>query len=206
MVRFVAGLVLLLAVVPAALDAWRSLAAGTAFDPITVRQRRQRFAGQKLTFLTTNDMHSAIEGFAGPDRTASHLGHYARLGALINEERRLRLARAELVITTDSGDFMSGSMYDSLGPSDPVVAGTNSSVPELEFFSHFGYDAVTVGNHDFDRGELGLQIQLDKLASRVQRPPAMLATNYVPPVADSSGDPARAAAIHLASSLQPHTV
>ena len=38
-----------------------------------------------------------------------------------------------------------------------------SGAPELDFFALAGYDAITLGNHDFDASEAGLARMLQKV-------------------------------------------
>jgi hypothetical protein len=159
-------------------------------DPSGIFEKRKRLAGTKVTLLATNDLHSAVEGSAGN----TNVGHFARLGAMIKEERKKRTANGEIVVTADSGDWFGGSIYDALGPAavpraesavpgaDQAAPGSpsaqpastlestlpnkgefsSSRSPEMEFFSFFDYDVITLGNHDFDETEEGLQILLEK--------------------------------------------
>jgi predicted MPP superfamily phosphohydrolase len=64
-------------------------------------------------------------------------------------------------LTVDAGDWYAGSLFDRLGPH-----GNSSSVPELEYFLASGYDAVNLGNHDFDSTDKGLAHMLGKLRQR----------------------------------------
>lgn len=94
--------------------------------------------GYKLTILHTNDQHSRIEPFdAGGGRNANQ-GGFARRAHLIKEIRKTE----NNVLLLDSGDIFQGTPYFNL------FGG------ELEFklMSMMGYDAATMGNHDFDNG------------------------------------------------------
>eukprot|EP00939_MAST-03C_sp_MAST-3C-sp1_P001170 g1170.t1 len=92
----------------------------------------------RLTILTTNDLHSAVH-------------NYEDLYSYISKTQKDASKRErDVVLTLDGGDWFSGSMYDKLSTSK------NHGTPQLEFFSLAGYDAVILGNHEFDAGEDGL--------------------------------------------------
>src|SRR5262245_10261253 len=109
-----------------------------------------------FTVLHTNDLHSHVEGngpdaFVGlPEKQSLIRGHYARLTTLISRIRKEKEAVHEPVLLVDGGDFFSGTLFHALSPS------ASPSSPELDFFAMNGYDAITVGNHEFDAGIAGL--------------------------------------------------
>lgn len=94
--------------------------------------------GYRLTILHTNDQHSRIEPFDESGGRNANKGGFARRAHLINEIR----AAEKNVLLLDSGDIFQGTPYFNL------FGG------ELEFklMSMMGYDASTMGNHDFDNG------------------------------------------------------
>jgi 5'-nucleotidase len=98
----------------------------------------------KLTILHTNDMHSHIHPFTSGRNNG--LGGMAQRAALIKQIRK----KEEHVLLLDAGDVFQGTPYFN------VYGG------ELEFklMSEMKYDAVTLGNHDFDNGLVGLKKQL----------------------------------------------
>jgi len=98
----------------------------------------------KLTILHTNDMHSHIHPFTSGRNKG--LGGMAQRAALIKQIRK----QEEHVLLLDAGDVFQGTPYFN------VYGG------ELEFklMSEMKYDAVTLGNHDFDNGLEGLKKQL----------------------------------------------
>ncbi|MES2837988.1 MAG: metallophosphatase [Bacteroidota bacterium] len=100
----------------------------------------------KITILSTNDVHSHIDPFPDNDPKFAGLGGAARRAALINEIRR----NDKNVLLLDAGDVFQGTPY------------FNRYGGELEFklMSAMGYDASTIGNHDFDNGLEGLAKQL----------------------------------------------
>jgi 5'-nucleotidase len=104
----------------------------------------------KITFLSTNDVHSHIDPFPMNDPKYPGLGGVARRAALIKDIR----AKEQHVLLLDAGDIFQGTPYFNL------YGG------ELEFklMSEMGYDASTIGNHDFDNGLHGLVKQLPHAA------------------------------------------
>ncbi len=100
----------------------------------------------KLTILHTNDVHSRIDPFPKNDPKYPGMGGVARRASLIKQIR----AKEANVLLLDAGDIFQGTPYFNL------YGG------ELEFklMSDMGYDAATIGNHDFDNGIDGLAKQL----------------------------------------------
>ncbi len=98
----------------------------------------------QLTILHTNDVHSRIEPFDS-GRNAGN-GGAARRAAMIDKIRKEK----EHILLLDAGDIFQGTPY------------FNFFGGELEFklMSKMGYDAATIGNHDFDAGIEGLHKQL----------------------------------------------
>lgn len=100
----------------------------------------------KLTILHTNDTHSRIDPFPMDGGSNQGLGGVARRAALIKKIRK----EEQNVLLLDSGDTFQGTPYFNL------FGG------EIEFktMSAMGYDASTMGNHDFDAGLEGFVKQL----------------------------------------------
>jgi 5'-nucleotidase len=137
-----------------------------------------RFGNVSLTILETSDVHNHASGY-GPflDYTPLNttdadkdLGGYARLAAIINGIRKEQTAKNIPVLLFDSGDFFMGTVYD-LTASDPIA---------LKFFSQMKYDAVTLGNHEFDWSPSGLAMLLSKGVAGGFKVP-VVATNMVTP-------------------------
>ena len=100
----------------------------------------------KLTLLHTNDVHSRIEAFPENHKRYPGMGGAAQRAAIIKQIR----AQEKNVLLLDAGDIFQGTPY------------FNFFGGELEFklMSEMGYDAATIGNHDFDGGIDGLSKQL----------------------------------------------
>jgi len=109
----------------------------------------------EFTILQTSDVHNHASGY-GPfiDYTPLTLGDdgirggFARLATLIGMVRQEQAAAGVPTLLFDSGDFFMGTAYD-LTADNPII---------LQFFKAMGYDAVTLGNHEFDWGAQGLAL------------------------------------------------
>ena len=98
----------------------------------------------KISILHTNDIHSRIECFtSGRNKGA---GGMLQLASVIKQIRY----EEENILLLDAGDIFQGTPY------------FNYYGGELEFklMSEMGFDASTLGNHDFDNGIDGLVKQL----------------------------------------------
>ena len=113
-----------------------------------------------LHILHTNDMHSRIESINKYDSTCnaegeaegSCFGGFARVKTAI-EAKKAELA-GQNVVTLDAGDPFQGSLFYT----------TNKGAAEAEFMEQMGYDAMAVGNHEFDDGPAGLQGFVDTVS------------------------------------------
>lgn len=100
----------------------------------------------KLTILHTNDVHSRLEPFPLDGSKLEGQGGVAARAALISQIRR----EEEHVLLLDAGDIFQGTPYFNLYKGEP----------EMKAMSMMGYDAATMGNHDFDAGAEGFARQL----------------------------------------------
>jgi len=100
----------------------------------------------KLTILHTNDVHSRIDPFPMDGSRNEGLGGVARRSKLIGEIR----AQEPNVLLLDSGDIFQGTPYFNFFGGEL----------EIRLMSEMGYDATTIGNHDFDAGIDGLVKQM----------------------------------------------
>ena len=99
-----------------------------------------------LTILHTNDMHSQIDPFPMDGSRNEGMGGVAKRAALITKIRQ----EVDQVLLVDSGDIFQGTPYFNFFGGEV----------EIKSMSHMGYDAATIGNHDFDGGMTGLKKQL----------------------------------------------
>ena len=102
-----------------------------------------------FTILHTNDMHSELIPHSPavdyrPGEENAVIGGFARLAAAVNEIREDKSREGEPVLLFDAGDFLGGAPFAWLA--------LNGSAPELTIMQEMGYDAVTIGNHEYDYG------------------------------------------------------
>ncbi len=104
------------------------------------------FSKKHITILHTNDVHSHIEAFTSTHSSFPNMGGVVARAALI---RQIKSENPNTLLL-DAGDMFQGTPY------------FNFYGGELEFklMSKLGYDAATIGNHDFDKGIDGLLAQL----------------------------------------------
>lgn len=100
----------------------------------------------KLTLLHTNDVHSRIDPFPMDGSSNQGLGGAAKRATLIKKIR----AQERNILLLDAGDIFQGTPYFNFYEGEL----------EMKLMSQMGYDAVTIGNHDFDKGIEGLEKQL----------------------------------------------
>lgn len=106
---------------------------------------------KELYILHTNDMHSRIEPFAPyyPDSVLAGKGGVVRRATFIAQQRK----EYPDLLLFDCGDFSQGSPYYNLFKGEI----------EIKMMNEMGYDAGTIGNHEFDFG-LDNMARLFKLA------------------------------------------
>jgi len=100
-----------------------------------------------LTVLHTNDIHCRIDPFPSTDPTYGNKGGLARLSGLIKQIR----SEQENVLLLDSGDMFQGTPYFNYYKGELI----------LRTMSEMGYDASTIGNHEFDNGLDALNRAID---------------------------------------------
>jgi 5'-nucleotidase len=103
---------------------------------------------RSLTVLHTNDMHSHIDPFPDDDPRYPGQGGMAERAHLIDRFR----AQDPHLLLLDAGDIFQGTPYFNYF----------GGALEFELMSKMGYDAATMGNHDFDGGMDGFEKALDK--------------------------------------------
>lgn len=101
----------------------------------------------KLVILHTNDLHSRLDGYApsseySPLKTSddSTVGGFSRLAGIISRERSENTGRT---LVFDAGDFLMGTVFHYMEEYNPF---------QLPLMEEMGYDAVALGNHEFDYG------------------------------------------------------
>jgi 5'-nucleotidase / UDP-sugar diphosphatase len=104
---------------------------------LNVVAQENRFS---LRILHTNDHHAHLEPVKYGDRL---LGGIARRRTLVDQIRDESKTNKEPLLLLDAGDIFQGTLYFNqyLGQAD------------LDFYNALAYDAGTIGNHEFDRGQ-----------------------------------------------------
>ena len=98
------------------------------------------FAQKDIVVLHSNDCHSQIFPFSKnlADKKKANLGGFTRRVAYVKQQRMLN----PNLLLFDCGDFSQGSPYYSMFKGDV----------EIGLMNLMGYDAATIGNHEFDFG------------------------------------------------------
>ncbi|WHA41679.1 5'-nucleotidase C-terminal domain-containing protein [Agrobacterium larrymoorei] len=120
-------------------------------------------ADYQLNILHINDLHSRIEAINKYDSTCSAaeadkkecFGGIARVKSAI-DARRSELGANANILVLDAGDQFQGSLFYTQYKSGPVA----------EFMNGIGFDAMAIGNHEFDDGPA----ELLKLINAVKFP------------------------------------
>jgi 5'-nucleotidase len=119
-------------------------------------------AEYSLHILHINDFHSRIEQInrfgstcGGSDvEEGKCFGGVGRLYTKITEMRESLRADGQNVLVLDAGDQFQGSLFYTM----------YKGAAEAEFMEKIGFDAMAVGNHEFDDGPEGLAGFLDKVS------------------------------------------
>ncbi|HEX6190962.1 MAG TPA: metallophosphatase [Chitinophagaceae bacterium] len=136
-----------------------AMSAGALIAGPSIMESGSLFDSLKLTILHTNDVHSRIDPFPMDGGRNQGLGGVASRAALIKKIR----SEQEHVLLLDAGDIFQGTPYFNIYKGEP----------EIKAMSAMGYDACTIGNHDFDGGMENLATQLTRNANF-----PMLVSNY----------------------------
>ena len=105
------------------------------------------------TILFTHDLHSHF--LPQPTAEGGESGGYARLKTVIDEKRAMN----PTALLVDGGDFSIGSLIQTL---------YTTQAAELRTMGAMGYDAVTIGNHEFDHKGTGFAEMLNSAKAAQQ--------------------------------------
>lgn len=97
---------------------------------------------KRLTILHTNDLHSQIEPFEDNHPRFAGRAGFARISGYV---KTCRNENPNLLLF-DAGDFFQGTPYFNYFGGELI----------LKLMTNMGYDAGTIGNHEFDNGLQGL--------------------------------------------------
>lgn len=129
----------------------QSVLAGSAFALTTFPE--ELFASGelvKLTVLHTNDMHCHFDPFPETDAEYAGKGGIVKLASIVEKARE----ENPNLLLVDSGDMFQGTPYFNYFKGDLI----------MKVMSKMGYEAGTIGNHEFDNG-LGDILSAMKYAS-----------------------------------------
>ena len=93
-----------------------------------------------IVILFDNDVHCAVDG-------------YAKLGALKHEMQ----AQTPYVAVVSAGDFVQGAVLGSITKGESII----------QIMNAVGYDAVVIGNHEFDYGVPQMKHLMEELKADV---------------------------------------
>lgn len=116
---------------------------------------------QEVTVLFTHDLHSHIMPLTRMDGdTPVAVGGFAQIKTILDRER----AEADALVV-DAGDFSMGTPFQTI---------YGSSASELRMLGALGFDATTLGNHEFDFGTQQLADMLHAAAESGDALPQLL--------------------------------
>ncbi|GAO31710.1 bifunctional metallophosphatase/5'-nucleotidase [Geofilum rubicundum] len=116
---------------------------------LTLPMGSRAFSGNKetrLVILHTSDVHSHIDPMPMNHTRFPGMGGFAQRAAIVNKIRK----ENDHVLLLDSGDIFQGTPYFNF----------YEGSLELKLMTKMGYDAATIGNHEFDNGLESLNHQL----------------------------------------------
>ncbi|CAL9691934.1 unnamed protein product [Knipowitschia caucasica] len=134
----------------------------------------------ELLLLHTNDVHARVEETSESSGTCTRsrgrhcFGGVARRATLVRQIREAAGAAGVPVLLLDAGDQFQGSVWFSF------YKGAEAAF----FMNLLRYDAMALGNHEFDNGVSGL---LDPFLAQVQCPVLSANLHTKPPLAHSFG-------------------
>ncbi|PIF06694.1 MAG: metallophosphatase [Draconibacterium sp.] len=122
----------------------KKTAAGTAFAALglTPYNVLANDDSVTITILHTNDIHCHIEPFTGSSEQYNNKGGLARISELVKAIRQ----QNPNMLLLDAGDMFQGTPYFNFYKGELI----------LKLMSAVGYDAGTIGNHEFDNGLEGI--------------------------------------------------
>jgi 5'-nucleotidase len=137
-----------------------SLGVVTVASHLPLRGAAEAPASGRITLLHTNDTHSHIEPFGPGNGPLSGLGGVARRATLLRQLRR----QLGSVLLLDAGDTFQGTPYFN----------RYKGRLDYQLMRMLGYDAGTLGNHDFDNG-VGLLVEAMEAMEQFKHPNPPLA-------------------------------
>ena len=120
-------------------------------------------ATHETTILFTHDLHSHF--LPQPTEGGGQSGGYARLATVLAQQRKAH----PNALTLDAGDFSIGSLIQTL---------YTTRGAELRTMGALGFDAATIGNHEFDHEGSGFAKSLQAAYTSGDKLPQLVIANY----------------------------
>ncbi|HEX3010777.1 MAG TPA: bifunctional UDP-sugar hydrolase/5'-nucleotidase [Syntrophomonadaceae bacterium] len=123
-----------------------------------------------VTILFTHDLHDNLLPFKQEQNgKLKEYGGYARLQTVIDRQR----AQDPDLLLLDGGDFSMGTLFQTI---------FSQEAPSLRIMGQMGYDAATLGNHEFDFRPAGLADSLIAAKASRENLPIIVQGNITYPV------------------------
>ena len=119
----------------------------------------------ETTILFTHDLHSHF--LPQPTDDGGESGGYARLATVLKQRRKVHPD----ALVLDGGDYSIGSLIQTL---------YTTRGAELRTMGALGFDATTLGNHEFDHEGSGFAKSLQAAYASGDRVPELVIANYKP--------------------------
>lgn len=120
---------------------------------------------KEVEVVFTHDLHSHLEGFMTEynDETVE-MGGFARIKTVLDQKRK----ENENLLVLDGGDFSMGTLYQTI---------FEEQASEYRMLGYLGFDATTLGNHEFDYRAAGLISMMENAKKSEETLPAMVVCN-----------------------------
>lgn len=120
---------------------------------------------RQVDVIFTHDTHSHLNSFQTvADGKSAQMGGFARIKTIIDEKKE----KAPETLVLDGGDFSMGTLFQTV---------FEEEASELRVMGMLGYDATTLGNHEFDYRSQGLANMLETAKDSGDPVPALLVCN-----------------------------
>ena len=120
---------------------------------------------KKVDIMFTHDLHSHLNSFTTvTEEGTKEVGGFARMKTLIDGQKE----KNPNTLLLDAGDFSMGTLVQTV---------YEQQAAELRMLGELGFDAATLGNHEFDYRSKGLANMLQTAAGSGDVLPQMLVCN-----------------------------
>lgn len=142
----------------------------------------------KLRIVHTNDHHARIEpardvSISSSPATTRNLGGVARRKTMIDARKASAIVNGEEFMLIDAGDVFQGTLYFN----------KFQGQADLRFYNLMGYEAMAIGNHEFDSGQQTLVdfikgANFPIISANIDAQPVSLLGALAADVADAAAD------------------